>query len=243
MADRYYVETPIDGPQACLTGAEAHHLAHVMRAKPGTEVTLFDGRGAQFSARVERVGRSEIELAILVRSEISKEMTTLVTLGVALPKGDRQRWLVEKAVELGVARLVPLETDRSDRESPTGSERLRRAVIEASKQCGRNRLMEIATPQRLPDFLAAPFPGEPSSEDRRLLAQPGAPDCRELLTALTPGVTGRIALVVGPEGGFREAELVRAIAPGWQPVGLGPRILRIETAAIALAAIVMIHAE
>ena len=110
MADRYFVESPIAGDQARLCGAESHHLAHVMRAKPLDEVVLFDGSGAEFLARVERVGRSEIELAVLSRAAVNREARTPLTLAVALPKGDRQRWLVEKAVELGVARLVPLVT-------------------------------------------------------------------------------------------------------------------------------------
>src|SRR5262245_52998256 len=113
MADRYFVEQPIDGSTARLSGPEAHHLAHVMRAAPGDEVTLFDGSGAEFSARIDRVCRAEIELTILARSVIDREPRVQVTLAVALPKQDRARWLVEKAVELGVRRLVTLVTDRS----------------------------------------------------------------------------------------------------------------------------------
>jgi 16S rRNA (uracil1498-N3)-methyltransferase len=113
MADRYFSDRPIVDSLAVLAGAEAHHLIHVMRARPGTEIVLFDGSGAQFSARVERLRRAEVELAVLTRDEIDRELPRAVTLAVALPKGDRQRWLVEKATELGVARLVPLRTVRS----------------------------------------------------------------------------------------------------------------------------------
>ncbi len=111
MSDRYFVESPVASDRAVLTGAEAHHLLHVMRAKAGTRVTLFDGSGWEFDAVVQRTGRNEVELAIAGRQEIDREARIAVTLGVALPKGERQRWLVEKAVELGVARLVPLETE------------------------------------------------------------------------------------------------------------------------------------
>ena len=241
MADRYFVENPIEGPAACLRGAEAHHLAHVMRAKPGVEVTLFDGGGAEFSARVERVGRSEIELTIVTRHAIDRETRVPITLAVALPKGDRQRSLVEKAVELGVARFVPLQTERgNDRESAAGLDRLRRAVIEASKQCGRNRLMTIDPPEKLADFLAAPDGDAP-----RLLAHPGAPSCRSVLERLMPsGATPeRITLMIGPEGGFTPAEVERAVAHRAHPVSLGPRILRVETAALTLAAAVMVRDE
>src|SRR5687767_6148250 len=113
MPDRYFVETPITGQQARLEGAEAHHVANVMRAKPGQAVTLFDGSGAEFDAHVEKVGRSTVEFAVVARIDADRELARQVTLAVALPKGDRQRWLVEKATELGVAQLVPLVTSRS----------------------------------------------------------------------------------------------------------------------------------
>jgi 16S rRNA (uracil1498-N3)-methyltransferase len=241
MADRYFVEKLIEGQHARLLGAEAHHLAHVMRAKPGHEVVLFDGSGAEFTARVERVGRSEIELAVASRDPIDRELNVPLSLGVALPKGDRQRWLVEKAVELGVTRLAPLETERgNDRMPPAVLERLRRAVIEASKQCGRNRLMEISSPQRLSEFLTADPP-----EAVRLLAQPGAKDCQTSLDELMgPGRAPRqVILAVGPEGGFTEAELDLASAGGWHCVGFGPRILRVETATVALATAVVMRLQ
>src|SRR5688500_9189413 len=101
MSDRFFVETPIDSEQAELIGPEAHHLAHVMRAGPGAEVTLFDGSGAEFAARVTKIGRSRVELTVSARREIDRELPFPLVLGVALPKGDRQKWLVEKATELG----------------------------------------------------------------------------------------------------------------------------------------------
>ena len=113
MSDRYFVETPISADRALLVGAEAHHLIHVMRAEPGSRVVLFDGTGAEFSARVERMARSEVALAVLSRERVDREPPIDVTLGVALPKGERQRWLIEKATELGVRRIVPIRTARS----------------------------------------------------------------------------------------------------------------------------------
>jgi 16S rRNA (uracil1498-N3)-methyltransferase len=234
MADRYYVDTPIAGATAQLTGPEAHHVAHVMRAKPGAQVTLFDGSGAEFAATIERVGRAEIDLQVTAREEVDRELAVAITLGVALPKGDRQRWLVEKATELGVARIVPLVTERSnDRESPSALEKLRRAVIEASKQCGRNRLLEIKTPQPVLEFLRDD--GLPKT---RWLAHPGGTKLAE--PPSEAGVQAHpeaIALAVGPEGGFTPAELDAARTADWQLVDLGTRILRVETAALTLAAI------
>ena len=242
MPDRYFIESPVVSECAILAGAEAHHLLHVMRAKAGTRVTLFDGSGWQFDAIVQRTGRNEVELSITGRQEIDREPPIAVTLGVALPKGDRQKWLVEKVVELGVARLVPLETERGVAQpAEKALERLRRGVIEASKQCGRNRLMEIAEPKVWRKFLAEngnaacrllAHPRQECGEspqrrpgDQRRLCEPGA----------RPAAGYSAALAVGPEGGFTAEEVALAVAGGWQAVDLGPRILRVETAAVALA--------
>jgi 16S rRNA (uracil1498-N3)-methyltransferase len=231
MADRYFVELPVTSDRAILADAEAHHLLHVMRAKAGTRVTLFDGSGWEFEAVVERTGRSEVELTIARRQEIDREAQTVVTLGVALPKGERQKWLVEKVVELGVARLVPLETERGVAQPVENAlERLRRGVIEASKQCGRNRLMEIAEPMAWNEFLA-----HCGNVACRLVAHPT--DTANGGTRFTrPTLLQDAALAIGPEGGFTDAEVMMAVAQGWQAVDLGPRILRVETAAVALAA-------
>ncbi|HEV3023487.1 MAG TPA: RsmE family RNA methyltransferase, partial [Pirellulales bacterium] len=113
MADRYFVDKPIEGPKVRLGGSEAHHLVHVMRAKLGDQVVLFDGSGMEFAASVERVERSQVELSIVSRQAVDRETRVMLELGVPLPKAERQRWLVEKAVELGVARLTPLVSWRA----------------------------------------------------------------------------------------------------------------------------------
>lgn len=233
MADRYFVETPIASDRATLEGAEAHHLIHVMRAKCGAEVVLFDGSGAEFTAVVEKVGRSSLELKILSREEIDRELPLEITLGVALPKGDRQKWLVEKAVELGVAKMTPLKTERAVAQPVEQAlERLQRAVIEASKQCGRNRLMEIQPPQSFADFIKNSLP-----ESCRLLAHPQENSCGvEQQPQKT--IPKSVLLAIGPEGGFSPDEINLALDSGWQTIDLGRRILRIETAALVLTAIV-----
>ena len=229
MSDRYFASERITTEHVILTGTEAHHLIHVMRAKPELRVTLFDGSGGEFDAVVRRVGRSEVELAVLGRREVDRELPLTLTLGVALPKGERQRWLVEKAVELGVGCLVPLETARGVAQPVENAlERLRRAVIEASKQCGRNRLMEIAEPRGWDAFLT-----DTAGVACRLLAHPGPSGAD-----IRPRPGEPVAIGIGPEGGFTDDEVARATAAGWQPVSLGPRILRVETAAIFLAALV-----
>ncbi len=254
MTERYFVETPIAGDCALLVGPEAHHLTHVMRAGPGAEVVLFDGSGAEFPARVERIGRAEVELAVLSREPVDRELPLELTVGVALPKGDRQRWLVEKATELGVTRLVPLLTAQSvARPEQKPLARLRRTVIEASKQCGRNRLMEIAQPRDWSDFVT-----DSVEAPHRLLAHPcsDAQDTLSLIGCHAHACVGMTRLfrrfrscphkrghgtqlAVGPEGGFTDDEVSQAIDAGWQVIDLGPRTLRVETAAILLAGMVV----
>ncbi len=228
MTDRYYTDHPITGPKARLAGAEAHHLLHVMRAKPGEAIVLFDGSGAEFIARVEAAGRNEVELTVLERHEVDRELPRPLTLGVSLPKGDRQRWLVEKAVELGLSRLVPLVTARSVAQPVDKAlERLRRVVVEASKQCGRNRLMEIGNPLDWRRFVH-------DTQTERWLAHPAHDRAIPIASFLRNLPSGDVSLAVGPEGGFTDDEIAIAVASGWQIVDLGPRILRVETAALVL---------
>lgn len=232
MADRYFVDKSISADRVTLGGAEAHHLIHVMRATAGTRVTLFDGSGDEFMGAVARVGRSEVELAILAREPIDRELPFDLTLGVALPKGDRQKWLVEKAVELGVTRIVPLRTERAVAQPVEQAlARLRRTVIEASKQCGRNRLLRIDEPQSWPEFLEGA-----AGAACRLLAHPGHNNQAQRTLSTDDGAA---IAAIGPEGGFTDDEVAPAASAGWQIVDLGPRILRVETAAILLAAMVV----
>jgi 16S rRNA (uracil1498-N3)-methyltransferase len=235
MSERFFIDAPIAGETAVLRGPEAHHLSGVMRVRVGDEVLLFDGSGAEFPARVEAIERREVRLAVLSRNVVDRELPRDVTLCSALPRGDRQRWLIEKAVELGVRRFVPLRTNRAVVEPDSGTcERLRRTVIEASKQCGRNRLMEITAPSDAPPTAAAGA--------LNLLAHPGGETTlAQLAEELRAQPSRPIALLVGPEGGFTDEEAAAAQSAGWRPVSLGPRILRIETAATALAAWAATH--
>jgi 16S rRNA (uracil1498-N3)-methyltransferase len=237
VSERFYISEPITTATISLAGDEGRHLARVMRARPGDLVTLFDGSGGEFLSRVTKVGRAVVELDVMERRQADRESPWAVTLGVALPKGDRQRFLVEKAVELGVARLIPLETERGVAQ-PTASalDRLRRAVIEASKQCGRNRLMEIAEPSSAGAFFdSAPV------DALRVLAHPGGEPLPAAIGNSRPRegerhVRPAVVLAVGPEGGLTDDEVAGALGAGWRQASLGRRVLRVETAALALAA-------
>lgn len=202
----------------------------MLRAKVGDTIRVFDGRGSEWPASITAVGRDTVEIDLGEPLPAGASPPVPLTLAVALPKGDRQKWLVEKLTELGTARLIPLVTERGVAEATNAArERLKRVVIEACKQCGRNTLMEIAAPATLGD-LAARHPVAV-----RLIAHPGSGPLF-VASLSTPGQPlAEIVAAVGPEGGFAPEELEQATAAGFQPVSLGTHILRIETAAIALA--------
>ncbi len=247
MSERFFSPHPITAGCMMLDGPEAHHLLHVMRASVGDEVTLFDDSGAEFKATIETVRRADAEVRIIERREVDRELPFELVVGVALPKGDRQKWLVEKLTELGVTTLVPLITERCVAQPAAAAvERLRRAIIEAAKQCGRNRLMKIGEPQAWANWIDGNCGLDDKSEirnpkseiaKRRLLAHPGGPPLDEL--DLTQPVATQFT--IGPEGGLTDTEVTAATAAGWQTVSLGTRILRVETAAIALAVAVTLR--
>ena len=226
MADRYFSETTIQGERVTLGGTEAHHLLHVMRAKVGTAIIVFDGCGGEWPAEVAKLGRTEVEFSLGKHQAVERELATEFILAVALPKGDRQRWLVEKAVELGITRIVPLTTTRSTSSAAEAPAKLARYVIEASKQCGRNRLLEIAKPQAWTELIEQGF------GSNLLVAHPGGRTVGEIRWDKQAATL----LAVGPEGGLTDDEIQLAQQHQWQVVGLGQRILRIETAALALVA-------
>jgi 16S rRNA (uracil1498-N3)-methyltransferase len=241
MSERFFSAAPITTDRATLDGPEAHHLLHVMRAAIGDHVILFDNSGAEFPATIEKLGRATVDLRVIERLEIDRELPFPLTVGVALPKGDRQKWLVEKLTELGVATLVPLITARSVTQPAAATlQRLERVVVEASKQCGRNRLMRIAHPQTWEEWIGDQSAiRNPQSEivPRRLIAHPGGISISELRLGSAPATH----LTVGPEGGLSDAEVAAARSAGWQNINLGPRILRVETAVVALTAAVMLR--
>ena len=230
MCKRYFSNPPLSaGRIVSLADQEAHHLLHVMRATTGMEVVLFDGSGQECTATVVKLGRREVELETQRCFFVSREASVHLTMAVALPKGDRQTWLVEKLTELGVARLVPLITEHSVAlPNAKTLDRLHKTVISAAKQCGRNRLLEIADAQSLDALLQQSW-----ENAQRILLHPGRHAHPFSLGGLE---SQRVVAVVGPEGGLSDQEVSFAITQGWQPLALGARILRIETAAMALAA-------
>jgi 16S rRNA (uracil1498-N3)-methyltransferase len=228
MSARFYVNCPLQVGPVALTGAEAHHLAGVCRSRPGDLVYLFNGDGRQYRAVVESADRRSVTLAVQAVESPQRELGFRLEVAVPLPRGDRGQFLVEKLTEVGVTCLVPLRTARSVvHPGESKQEKLVRWVKEASKQCGRNVLMAIAP---LADW--GEYIGRADLPARRWLAHPGGG-----LSWQTVPAAQDSALAIGPEGGFTEAEVQAAQAARWQQVDLGPRVLRVETAALALASI------
>jgi 16S rRNA (uracil1498-N3)-methyltransferase len=235
VAERFYCPEGWHHGRATLVGDEARHLARVSRIGVGEAVELFDGRGLIATAEVSLVDRDRVELVISHSGPGGRGLDFPLVLAAAVPKGDRFDWLVEKATEIGVARLVPIIAARSVVDpSAAKLDRLRRRVVEACKQSGRSRLMEIDEPMRWGAWLESDHV-DPTA---RLIADPGG---RPIAGALDRAAG--VAIAIGPEGGFTTEEVDAAVRAGYRPVSLGPTILRVETAALAACAMVAVSAS
>ncbi|HEX4069991.1 MAG TPA: RsmE family RNA methyltransferase [Planctomycetaceae bacterium] len=234
MADRYFLPHLPDGDRCELGGTEFHHLAHVLRGRTGDHLTVFDGSGTEAEAEIVGLSKTAASLRLGVRRRDSPATDLEIVLATAVPKVDRFRWLVEKATELGVGGLIPLQTARSV-VSPGALklDKMRQAVIEACKQSGRNRLMEIEPLMSWREFVSGSVPT--SSAFLADLAGDPLPDLADVRQK-----DQRVLLIVGPEGGLTEVERHEVMEAGARRVTLGPRILRIETAALAMAAVFLL---
>jgi 16S rRNA (uracil1498-N3)-methyltransferase len=210
-----------------LLGPEARrYLADVLRLSPGTRIEVFDGRGGRYGAEIG----PGFEWVALGPREAAPAASVEIALVVALAKGEKMDLVVQKATELGVARLLPFEAERSviRLEPGKGEERAsrwRRIAAEAARQCGRADLPEVAAPAPLAGALGALAPGT-----RVFVFHPGG-------GRIEGGGAAAVAAVVGPEGGLTEAEVRTCEDAGGIRAGLGPRVLRAETAAIVAVAL------
>jgi 16S rRNA (uracil1498-N3)-methyltransferase len=227
-----------DSPQAsrlALSPEESHHLVAVNRASQGATVIAFDGHGTEWTATLVEARKNAAVLEIKHRHQ-RPPLLGVITLAQALPKGPAMDGIVRKATELGAARIVPLETERTqvhlaaDR-SERKTDKWRVAALEAAKQCGNPFLPEIAAVTQLAPFLASA-----KEDELRLIASlhPGAITLRQAFADFRQRHQRNPATVswlIGPEGDFSADEVARALAAGFVPVTLGPLVLRCETAA------------
>jgi 16S rRNA (uracil1498-N3)-methyltransferase len=229
----------IRGQTFTLTGSEARHAALVLRKNPGDTIELFDGKDLSYTGRIQTVSPERIEGMILERQKGVRTSACDLTLYQALIKGPKWDWLVEKACEIGVTRLVPLMTARTivkpSHEAPL--ERWKRIALAAAKQCGRPDVMKISEPKPLPEAIGglpenglALIPWEKETE--RSIRQ-------AMLSSDEITGTPSIALFIGPEGGWEAGEIDLARRRGVIPVRLGPTLLRSETAGLVAATLVL----
>jgi 16S rRNA (uracil1498-N3)-methyltransferase len=235
---RVYVETVLaPGAIVELPRETASHLAKVLRARGGDPIILFGGDGREYAGAVESVRGSRVTASVGDGAEVDRESSLAITLVQCVPRGDRMDFIVQKATELGVTRIVPVLSQRSvvrldTAQAESKAAHWRAVVVNACEQCGRNRLPVIAAPVPLIEYLgsSAAGAGSPATETpaARFVLEP------DLEAAAAPVALETAAhIAVGPEGGFGDDELEAFRIAGFRKLRLGPRILRTETAAIA----------
>jgi 16S rRNA (uracil1498-N3)-methyltransferase len=229
MRRRFFVDEVRNG-QAELAGDDAKHLTRVLRVEVGQRYEISDNRNV-YLAEIETARKERVVFRTLEKMP-EQSVSQRLVLCAALIKFDHFEWMIEKATELGVTEIVPVEAIRSERGLERAAhkrvERWRRIALEASQQSRRAFLPVVHAPERLSQVLALPLPRRYVLDEK-----PGAPPLARSLSG-----TGEVAILVGPEGGWTEEERASFLASAWTAVSMGPLILRAETAAIAALAIV-----
>ncbi len=230
---RFYIPPAEWNPAALrLTGSEAHHARSVLRMQPGDKAVLFNGRGREVTAEITAVAGRDLELRKL-HEAATPPLRCRITLGQAIPKGKNMDLIVQKAVEIGAAEIIPIISDRTivrlDADDAAQKQsKWQTVAIEAAKQCGQNWLPEVGTPRTVAQFF-----GERPRFDLQLIGslQGDALHLKKIL-AEHGDRPAHVLMLIGPEGDFTPAELNLARSHGCRPITLGPIILRVETAAI-----------
>jgi len=231
---RVYTDAGLYGPgRATLAGTAAAHVSRVLRLRVGDAVTLFNGDGWEYPGVITAVRGGHVDVELQARMPGLPDSPVAVTLLQGVARAERMDLVIQKATELGVARILPVLAERGvvrldERQGGRKLAHWRAIAASACEQCGRSRLPVIEEPCALDAAVAAV-----ATAPRRLLLTPGAADA----LAGLPGNRGGVALLIGPEGGLTEAEESLAMHAGFRRYSLGPRILRTETAAIAAIAV------
>jgi 16S rRNA (uracil1498-N3)-methyltransferase len=232
---RVYVDAVLTaGSVVELSRDTASHLAKVLRARDGDELVLFNGDGREFHGAIESVRGSRVLASVGAGRLVDRESPLPVTLVQCVPRGDRMDLIVQKATELGVSRIVPILSQRSvvrldARQAESKSAHWRAVAVSACEQCGRNRLPVIDAARPLLHYLGDSAP----SDGLRLVFEPDREPLERDAGEVRHGSWHTAEIAIGPEGGFGSDELEAFRVAGFCRVGLGPRVLRTETAAIA----------
>lgn len=251
---RFHCPLPLSvGDELALPANAARHV-QVLRMQPGMALTLFNGEGGEFEAEVLRMGRSDVVVRVGTHLSREREAARAVHLAVGMPANDRMDWLVEKATELGVASIRPLVTahtvlrlkgERAEKKQAHWQS----VAVATCEQCGGNRVPTVHPVTDFGDWLASPAAQAANTADGSALrvvlsladgTQPLAQVLRGHPVGPTP-TSAPLLCLSGPEGGLSPAEDAQARAAGWHPVGLGARVLRAETAALAALALATLH--
>lgn len=239
-APRFYCPIPLaEGVPADLPEGAARHAAKVLRLRAGDALSLFDAKGGEYAARISHIDRERVTVDVLAWRDIERESPLSITLVQALQAGEKMDMTVQKAVELGVARIIPLISRRSvirlqGERAERRVEHWRGVVASACEQSGRNRVPEVTALEGLERWLAGLSPLLPGRGLRRLMLAPGAE--QTLATLPPPAPDETIELLIGAEGGLAPEEMQAAEQAGFVGIRLGPRILRTETAGLAALA-------
>lgn len=231
---RFFV-TPFSGDTAVLTGQEAHHIARVLRMRVGEDLLLCDGSGTDYGCRITSLTDGEVQAQVLYRTPTASEPTVSVTLYQGLPKSEKMDLIVQKCVEIGITRIVPVGMARSivklnAAEGAKKQARWQKIAASAAEQSGRGIVPEVAEPISFKQMLAA------VGQERTITFYEGG---GRPLSELVNAETKAVSLVVGPEGGFELDEIERLREADAQIATLGKRILRCETAPLVALAVVM----
>ena len=233
--NRVYVDAALsEGLRLELPAAAGLHLAKVLRVRAGDDLVVFAGDGYEYPASVESVRGTRVAVAIGEARAVDRESPLAVTLVQCIARADRMDVIVQKATELGVARIVPVQSRRGvvrleSAQAQSKAAHWRAIAVSACEQCGRNRLPAVEAPRRLIDYLGS-LPPDFARVGTRLLLEPGA----EARGAAPIG--GEVTIAIGPEGGLDDEEIGAFRLAGFEAMRLGPRVLRAETAAIAALA-------
>ena len=236
---RLFTDQPLTpGDQVVLKDNVAQHLGRVLRSRSGDHIALFNGDGQEFAAQVLTVSKGEVSVEVGAAASPQTESPVYTTLGLCLSKGDRFDWAIQKATELGVGAIAPLQSERVDFSIPPDRMEKRIAhwqqiAISACEQCGRVKVPSITPPQSLAVWV------ESASAEQKW-ALHCTEDTSVSTSAVTQGAPRDAALLIGPEGGLTDQEFGVASAEGFQLLQLGPRVLRTETAPAAALSVLSV---
>lgn len=219
-----------------ITGDQARYLSLVLRVRPGESLTILDGLGNRYTCRIIEAHKKEVIAEKIKKELYSVESPLSITLAQGIPKGDRMDIIVQKSTELGVKRIIPLITERTQVRHTDRTERWKKIALSAAQQSGREKIPEVEPPLPFADFLKREegYTGMIFSEEKKE---------RNLKDVIDEFRDIRdITILIGPEGGFSKNEVIAAIEKGFREVSLGPRILRTETASLVAIAILQYEA-